>query len=99
MQRTANENAACKRRICKRSDQPKIDRIANNDAISVSALHHCLLFKNGHAFSTNIIFYSHSKNSSCWQFKLSTPGGGGGGVLDISLGGEVRSGPSYPDPV
>ena len=26
MQRTANENAACKRRICKRSDQPKIDR-------------------------------------------------------------------------
>ena len=32
MQRTANENAARKRRICKRSDQPKIDRIANNDA-------------------------------------------------------------------
>ena len=32
MQRTANENAAGKRRICKRSDQPKIDRIANNDA-------------------------------------------------------------------
>ena len=23
----------------------------------------------------------------------------GGGVLDISLGGEVRSGPSCPDPV
>ena len=32
MQRTANEDAARKRRICKRSDQPKIDRIANNDA-------------------------------------------------------------------
>ena len=32
MERTANENAARKRRICKRSDQPKIDRIANNDA-------------------------------------------------------------------
>ena len=32
MQRTANENAACLRRICKRSDQPKIERIANNDA-------------------------------------------------------------------
>ena len=31
-QRTANENAACFRRICKRSDQPKIERIANNDA-------------------------------------------------------------------
>ena len=27
------------------------------------------------------------------------PGGGGGGGLDISLGGEVRHGPSYPDPV
>ena len=29
------------------------------------------------------------------------PGRGGGGeaVLDISLGGEVRLGPSYPDPV
>ena len=25
MQRTANENAAYKRRICKRSDQPKIE--------------------------------------------------------------------------
>ena len=32
MQRTANENAACLRRICKRSDQLKIERIANNDA-------------------------------------------------------------------
>ena len=31
MQRTANEIAACLRRICKRSDQPKIERIANND--------------------------------------------------------------------
>ena len=32
MQRTAKENAACLRRICKRSDQPEIERIANNDA-------------------------------------------------------------------
>ena len=32
MQRTANENAACLRRICKRSDQPKIERQVNNDA-------------------------------------------------------------------
>ena len=32
MQRTANENAACQRRICKRSDQPKIERLINNDA-------------------------------------------------------------------
>ena len=32
MQRTANENAACQRRICKRSDQPKIERLVNNDA-------------------------------------------------------------------
>ena len=28
MQRTANENAACLRRVCKRSDQPKIERLA-----------------------------------------------------------------------
>ena len=32
MQRTANENAACLRRICKRSDQPKIERLVNNYA-------------------------------------------------------------------
>ena len=32
MHRTANENAACLRRICKRSDQPKIERLVNNDA-------------------------------------------------------------------
>ena len=31
MQRTTNKNTACKRRMCKRSDEPKIDRIANND--------------------------------------------------------------------
>ena len=47
MQRTANEYAACERRICKRSDQPKINRITNNDArLILSALHHCLLKKN-----------------------------------------------------
>ena len=32
MQRTANENAAFLRRICKRFDQPKIERLVNNDA-------------------------------------------------------------------
>ena len=32
MQKTANENAAGLRRICKRSDQPKIERLVNNDA-------------------------------------------------------------------
>ena len=32
MQRTANENAACLRSICKGSDQPKIERLVNNDA-------------------------------------------------------------------
>ena len=32
MPRTANENAACLRRICKRSDQPKIERLVNNAA-------------------------------------------------------------------
>ena len=28
MQRTANENASCLRRICKRSDQPKIESLS-----------------------------------------------------------------------
>ena len=32
MKRTANENAAGLRRICKRSDQQKIERLENNDA-------------------------------------------------------------------
>ena len=31
------------------------------------------------------------------EVRFSPPGGGG--VLDISLDGEVRRGPSYPDPV
>ena len=31
MQRTGNENAAGLRRICKRSDQPKIERLENKD--------------------------------------------------------------------
>ena len=30
---------------------------------------------------------------------FNSPAGGGGGGLDISLDGEVRRGPSYPDPV
>ena len=33
MQRTANENAACLRRISNRSDQPKIEGRVNNDAV------------------------------------------------------------------
>ena len=32
MQRSANENAAGLHRICKRSDQPKIERLVKNDA-------------------------------------------------------------------
>ena len=32
MKRNAKENAAGLRRICKRSDQPKIERLVNNDA-------------------------------------------------------------------
>ena len=33
------------------------------------------------------------------SFGLICSPGGGGGVLDVSLVGEVRRGPSYPDPV
>ena len=36
---------------------------------------------------------------SCKYQVVSIRTRGGGGVLDISLGGEVRHGPSYPDPV
>ena len=32
MQRTTNENTGGLHRICKRSDQPKIERLVNNDA-------------------------------------------------------------------
>ena len=32
VKRTTKENAACLRRICKRSDQPKIKRLVYNDA-------------------------------------------------------------------
>ena len=32
MQRTANENTAGLRKICNRSDQPKIERLVNNAA-------------------------------------------------------------------
>ena len=33
------------------------------------------------------------------RFTLASWPGGGGAVLDIFLGGEVRRGPYYPDPV
>ena len=36
MQRTANENAACERRICKRSDQPKIESISRDQEFRTS---------------------------------------------------------------
>ena len=38
MQRTANENAACLRRICKRSDKPKIDSKRKQAAFSFAVL-------------------------------------------------------------
>ena len=44
------------------------------------------------------------KSKSFWHVMnighiITAPGGGGGEVLDVSLVGEVRRGPSYPDPV
>ena len=50
MQRTANENAACIRRICKRSDQPKVERITNNDARMI-----LLLIRSFTAFSFAVL--------------------------------------------
>ena len=38
------------------------------------------------------------ENAPSWLFTI-YPRVGGGGVLDISLGGEVRRVPSNPDPV
>ena len=43
-------------------------------------------------FNAGISHLAHQK--ACF-----TPGEGGGRVLDVSLVGEVRRGPSYPDPV
>ena len=40
MQRTADENAAGLRRICKRFDQPKIERLENNDVESLTGQRH-----------------------------------------------------------
>ena len=37
MQKTANENTAGFRRICKRSDQPNIERLENNDQCKADA--------------------------------------------------------------
>ena len=42
----------------------------------------------------NSVYYNH-----LMIVLINTHPRGGGGVLDISLGGEVRRGPSYPDPV
>ena len=56
---------------------------------------------------TKAVFEGKLKGAQCYEtlkskvfsmgFVLKNPGGGG--VFDISLGGEVRPGPSYPDPV
>ena len=40
-----------------------------------------------------------SQTFRAWRSFISIVTSPGGGVLDISLGGEVRRGPSYPDPV
>ena len=41
--------------------------------------------------------YERGEKSAIWVCERAQRPGGG--VLDISLGGEVRHGPSYPDPV
>ena len=55
------------------------------------------------SFTWYYLFCMQFKVVSLWMksygvtIRMKPPGGGG--VLDISLGGEVRRGPSYPDPV
>ena len=68
MQRTANENAACLRRICKRSDQPKIERVQTESQIAtvdscfdlVGSLQHgvasCEVFAAGRLIFTNPLY-------------------------------------------
>ena len=58
MQRTANEYAACERRICKRSDQPKINRITNNDAMKPEFLSSGFIFTASYLMNiTNMIIH------------------------------------------
>ena len=42
---------------------------------------------------------SYQKGNHLPRYSNNPEGRGGGGVLDISLGGEVQPSPSYPDPV
>ena len=54
---------------------------------------------NGYEKAYSIFSVPKSPNTgfiSCFLVRLCP---GGGGVLDISLCGKVRPGPSYPDPV
>ena len=46
-----------------------------------------------------IVIYPVDNDIQLITFERLGPGGGGGVVIDISLGGEVRLGPLYPDPV
>ena len=64
MQRTANENAACERRICKRSDQPKINRITNNDADLLQILRSQAAF----SFAVLCIIMSHCQIHVPWNY-------------------------------
>ena len=62
-------------------------------------------FENGYGFlgarfwwCENDVFWSETRVWIC-RNTAKIPEEGGGGGLDISLGGGVRRGPSYPDPV
>ena len=64
----------------------------SKNAIFVGVIFHTLVYR---FFSILMYFFFFKEDGEIITILVH----GGGGVLDISLGGEVRRGLSYPDPV
>ena len=80
-------------------------QIVQPDIIPFSILHHRVnnnikrktCSQTETIYKTKIQYYTTKTFDPLIDVSVLVPGGGG--VLDISLDGEVRRGPSYPDPV
>ena len=80
------------------TSQPNLD---HSNAKGLSALHYAA--RNNHAEVIELLI----NHGAGWDIHLYSlisvtcmlASGGGGGVHDITRGGEVRRGPTYPDPV
>ena len=64
-------------------------------AIDINVRFIFILCRSQDKLLVNEIRFSNSLRIQIKTKKITIPGG----ILDISLGGEVRPGPSYPDPV